>query len=190
VRPGRGGDGDGDGQSGGPDDGADGGSSVSARFIWDNGTMITNGTDFAFNALTKSVVRGVAGATVLLPVTFINEGVRSDTYILIWANSQGWPQEFLPDTTTRINALRYTVLFAPFTIPTGTRGGTESQVRLTARSQGSPSLVQEETVRVVVVDGGRLWLPTLYQSNGATGQGGEGEQPLQVNNYYFPLIGD
>lgn len=164
VNAGKGGDGNGDGQGGGPDDGDDGGLSVTSAFIWDNGTMIANGTDYAFGTVARPVVRGVAGATVLVPVMFLNTGLRSDIYVLIWSNSQGWEQVFLPDTTARINGLRYSLLFAPFTIPVGTPGGTESQVSLTARSQNAPNLVQEEFIRVLVVDGGRLWLPRLSQN--------------------------
>jgi hypothetical protein len=149
--------------------GADGSVSVSAAFIWDNGIMTANGIDYAFGTLLKPRVRGVAGSTVLVPITFLNEGLRTDTYILIWSNSQGWKQEFLPSTTQRFNGLRYGIVFAPFTIPVGTAGGTVSQLTLTARSQNSPSLVREESVDVVVVAGGRIWMPRLFQGNGAPG---------------------
>jgi predicted outer membrane repeat protein len=184
IRGGQGGD-------GGDDDGGDGGVSISAAFIWDNGAMASNGRDFAFHTIAKPLVRGVTGATVLLPVTFLNEGVRSDSYILIWSNSQGWEQSFLPETTQRISGLRYNILLAPFIIPPGLSPGEESEVQLSARSQGSPTLVQAESIRVLVVGGGRLWLPSLFQSNAtsaATGQDAPTQPSGQVS--YLPLIGD
>ena len=186
VRAGRGGDGNGDGQGGGADDGNDGATSISSAFLWDNGVMTGNGRDFAFSTIAKPVVRGVAGATVLVPVIFVNEGVRSDTYLLIWANSLGWEQAFLPEIN-RVTGQRYTLLFAPFQIPTGAPSGTESQLRLTARSQGAPNLVQDESIRVLVIGGGRTYLPSVFH-NKAPGAGQGKPDGTAIN--FLPLIGD
>jgi hypothetical protein len=148
--------------------------------------MTTNGTDYDFGTQAKTVVRGVAGATVLVPVTFLNAGMRSDVYILIWTNSLGWQQEFLPDTTQRISSLRYGIVFAPFTIPPGTPGGVENELSLSARSQGLPSLLQEETIRVLVVSGGELWLPTIFRNSSAAPGGQTPSDGEQVS--FLPFI--
>jgi uncharacterized repeat protein (TIGR01451 family) len=225
VRGGFGGDGDGDGLGGGQGgnggngkgDGGQGGSSFSAAFIWDNGVRSANGRNFAFSTLAVPIVRGIPGATVLIPITFINEGVRRDSYLLIWSNSTSWEQSFLPDLQT-VDALRYKVLFAPFVIPLDAREGQVSQLRLIASSQGSvtmpsaPSLVQEEAVKIIVLlSGGRTYLPSLYRGDTSILMQGQVEQgdaeqehaeesqseqgqsetdELHEQDSYLPLVGD
>jgi hypothetical protein len=190
VNAGLGGDGNGDGLGGGADDGRDGAASISAAFIWDNGVISANGRDFGFTTQAKTLVRGVAGATVLLPVFFVNEGQRSDTYLLIWSNSAGWPQEFLPETR-RVDGLRYSVLRAPFVIPTGLPGGTENQVQLSARSQGLPTLVQEKIIIVKVISGGHTWIPNIRRGNPASASAVDEVAPAQLfeESYFLPQIG-
>lgn len=175
---------------GSPVGGKDGTLSVNAAFIWDNGVMIANDTDFSFETQARHTVRGVAGATVLLPVTFINAGLRTDSYILIWSNSQGWEQEFLPNNTQRISGLRYNRLFAPFTIPVGVPSGTTNQVSLLIRSQGAPHLLHEETIQVVVTGAGRLLLPSIFGGTAPNSPDGE-DRPTGAGNSvsFLPLLG-
>lgn len=206
VRGGFGGDGDGDGRGGGEDgggdgkgDGAQGGSSLSAQFIWDNGIMSANGRDFAFSTLAVPVVRGVPGAVVPVPITFINEGLRRDNYLLIWSNSASWTQDFLPQFQ-QVDGLRYKVLFAPFTIPVDAHEGQVSQLRMTASSQGSatrpdaPTLVQEEVVRIIVLQsGGRIFLPSLSKGTTVAQAQGQPQAPpeeSQQESNFLPLVED
>jgi uncharacterized repeat protein (TIGR01451 family) len=192
ARGGRGGDGNGDGIGGGANDGTDGGASTTAAFTWDNGTRRANNRNFAFSTLANSIVRGVAGATVLVPITFLNEGIRTDTYLLVWSNSAGWTQNFLPETQ-RIDGLRYGVLLTPFVIPVETPTGAESQLRLTARSQGDPSLLKEESVRIIVGVGGRTFLPTLHHNSNPDALSSQNEPEAAIPSArinFLPIIVD
>lgn len=149
--------------NGGEEGGADGAVSISAASIWDNGVVRTNGDDYAYTALARPVVRSGRGVTVLLPVTLLNQGLRADTYFLLWTNSANWQQDFLPDTF-RVDSLRRGILIAPLTIPTEAHIGDSSTVRLTVRSQNDAALVREVTLTVLVSDGGQLFLPYMFNA--------------------------
>jgi hypothetical protein len=64
-------------------------------------------------------------------------------------------------------------------------------VQVTARSQGLPALVQLESIRVIVQDGGLLYLPSIFRSNASSSTTGQAvpTQPA-ADRYFLPLIGD
>ncbi len=149
--------------TGGDPGGSDGGSSIAALSLWEDGRSSINDRAYGFSTQAVAVVRGVAGATVSIPIGFINDGRRNDTYLLTWTNSAGWNQTELPATFS-VPSLRYALLSAPFVIPDDANIGDESQLRVEARSQGDPNQVDEQVVRVQVSSGGQLYLPSLHKN--------------------------
>jgi hypothetical protein len=155
--------------NGGNPDGAAGGVSLTAASLWENGQSRENSRAYGFSTQAEALVRGVAGARISIPIAFLNNGRRNDTYLLLWTNSAGWRQSDLPDSF-RVPGLRYELLLAPFVIPDSARVGETSRLRIEARSQGDPSQAGEQVVQVVVISGGRLYLPNV-QKAGARAQG-------------------
>jgi hypothetical protein len=68
---------------------------------------------------------------------------------------------------------------APLTIPGEAKVGDTSQLRMEARSQGDPNQVNEQIVRVLVVSGGRLYLPSMYKNSSAA-QSSDANAPDQA----------
>jgi hypothetical protein len=166
-------------------DGDDGSFDMAAVSIWNNGTVTSNTTPYAYTSLAPPTVRGFPGDSVLTPIFLFNKGIRNDTYRLTWTNSAGWVIPDLP-TSLQVSSLRFALLSAFVTFPSDAAIGDETILRVTVTSQGNPAATTTREIRLIVGSGaGPLFLPisanrsTIVPENAAKSTAAEkqGEKP-------------